>query len=76
MIRLDTHREDEAEHTTYELLEGASMRTWHHGEKVTLEPGTPVTLPVPPVPTPEPVRQPAGREPLHRREPKPRPEVF
>lgn len=76
MIRLDTRREDDGEHTTYELLEGPAMRTWHHDEEISLEPGIPLTLPVPPTPTPEPVRQPVGREPLHRREPKPRPEVF
>src|SRR5690625_1430004 len=75
MIQLDTRRVDGRAATTYELLDGSAMRTWHHGQEVDLEPGTPVTLPVPQTERPEPVRQPVGREPLHRREPKPRPEI-
>ncbi|MGC0144067.1 glycoside hydrolase family 65 protein [Pseudactinotalea sp. Z1732] len=77
VIQLDTRRNGSSspEETTYELLEGPAMRTWHHGEKVRLEAGRPVTLPVPPPPRVEPVRQPFGREPLHRRELNPRPEI-
>lgn len=77
VIQLDTRRNgsDTPEETTYELLEGPPMRTHHHGREVELVQGAPVTLPVPPRPTPAPVHQPFGREPLNRRLPKPRPEI-
>ena len=51
---------------TYELLSGDALATEHHGEPVTVEPAGPVTRPVPPAPTPEPVTQPTGRAPRHR----------
>ncbi len=77
VIQLDTRRNGSQtpEETTYELLEGEPMHTWHHGQEVRLEAGSPVTLAVPAPPEPGPVEQPFGREPLNRRLPKPRPEI-
>jgi len=54
------------EKVTYELLSGEALATAHHGEAITVEPGAPVTRPVPAAPTVEPVTQPPGRAP-HRR---------
>ncbi|MGH4020610.1 MAG: glycoside hydrolase family 65 protein, partial [Pseudonocardiaceae bacterium] len=51
---------------TYRLLEGTSLHLAHHGEAITVASGEPVTRTVPPAPQPPPVRQPAGRAPLHR----------
>jgi len=52
---------------TYSLTEGDALEISHHGDRVTLEPDTPLTLRIPPVPSrPEP-RQPPGREPRRRR---------
>jgi alpha,alpha-trehalose phosphorylase len=55
------------EHATYELLSGDPLTSSHHGEAITIEAGAPVTRPVPPAPTVEPVTQPAGRAPQRRR---------
>ena len=45
---------------SYELLDGEPLELIHHGERVTVEPGKPLRLAVPPPPSwPEP-RQPAG----------------
>jgi alpha,alpha-trehalose phosphorylase len=52
---------------TYELLEGDALEIGHHGSRVTVEPGTPLVLDVPPPPqNPEP-HQPPGRSPRRRR---------
>ena len=51
---------------TYELLDGEELAVHHHGDWLKLEPGEPVTRPLPPPLTPEPVRQPPGREPARR----------
>jgi alpha,alpha-trehalose phosphorylase len=51
----------------YSVLEGETIELCHHGQPVTVESGKPATLPIPPAPAPEPVTQPAGREPLRRR---------
>jgi len=57
------------EQVTYRLLDGERIRTWHHGEAIDLQVGSPVTRPVPPPPEVAPVHQPAGRAPEHRRPP-------
>lgn len=77
VIQLDTRRNgsESPEETTYELLDGPAMRTWHHGQKLNLEPGKPVTLPVPEEPEVAPVTQPLHRESLHRLRSTPRPEI-
>ncbi len=74
VLLVDIRREDSedeptsrTEQATYRLVSGDAVRTWHHGEAVDLEPGTPVTLPVPPPLEVDPVHQPAGRAPLRRR---------
>ena len=51
---------------TYELLDGEELAVHHHGDRLELEPGAPVTRPLPPPLTPEPVQQPPGREPARR----------
>ena len=52
---------------TYTLTEGEALGISHHGDRVTVEPDTPLTLRIPPAPQrPEP-RQPPGREPRRRR---------
>ena len=55
----------------YELAPNCDpIEVLHHGERVTLEPGSSVTLPWDPPPPPdEPVRPPPGREPTAPREP-------
>ncbi len=56
-----------SEGARYELLAGEALEIVHHGERITVLPGTPQsrTLPVPPRrPAPH---QPPGREPLRRR---------
>jgi alpha,alpha-trehalose phosphorylase len=55
----------DGEQATYTLFDhGSSMRVIHHGEEVTCVSGEPLTLAVPPVAVPPPVRQPYGREPV------------
>ena len=50
---------------TYTLFDhGSSIRVVHHGEEVTCVSGEPLTMPVPPMADPPPVRQPYGREPV------------
>jgi alpha,alpha-trehalose phosphorylase len=52
---------------TYTVMEGDALEISHHGDRITLEPGEPLTLEVPAAPhRPEPT-QPPGREPLRRR---------
>ncbi|GAA0207334.1 glycosyl hydrolase family 65 protein [Saccharothrix mutabilis subsp. mutabilis] len=58
------------EEATYRIVSGGALRTEHHGKPIVVEPGTPLTLPIPEPPTPPEVRQPHGREPV-RREPRP-----
>ena len=56
------------EKATYRLLEAdESLRIRHHGEPVDLTPDQETVLPVPVLPAITPPRQPAGREPTHRR---------
>jgi alpha,alpha-trehalose phosphorylase len=53
---------------TYTLSDhGSSLHLLHHGERLTLEPGSPVTRPVPPAPVPPDVHQPLGRAPRPRK---------
>ena len=53
---------------TYILTDhGSTLDLMHHGEKVTLRSGIPVTLTVPPAPTAPAVHQPVGRAPNHVR---------
>jgi alpha,alpha-trehalose phosphorylase len=48
---------------TYELVDGGPLEIVHHGERVTVTPDTPLTLPVPPPPKYPTPTAPAGREP-------------
>jgi alpha,alpha-trehalose phosphorylase len=52
---------------TYELLDGEALEIIHDTDRVTVEPGTPLQLPVPPVSERTEPRPPPGREPLRRR---------
>jgi alpha,alpha-trehalose phosphorylase len=61
-LRVEIGRQE----ATYELLDGDELPVHHHGDWLKLEPGAPVTRPLPPPLTPEPVQQPPGREPAHR----------
>jgi alpha,alpha-trehalose phosphorylase len=69
-VRCRGHRlriEVEPDHATYTLREGEATEITHHGESVTLEPGRPVTRPIPRLAALEPPVQPAGRAPVRRR---------
>jgi alpha,alpha-trehalose phosphorylase len=55
------------EDATYRLISGDPVETSHHGKQITIKPGQPLTLPIPPVPQLSTPSQPPGREPLHRR---------
>jgi len=48
-------------HARYELLDGESLDVLHHGETVTLVPGSPQTHLFPALPEPPPVEPPPGR---------------
>ena len=53
---------------TYTLSDhGSSIDLIHHGERLTLESGVPVTVPVPPAPVAPIVQQPVGRAPRPRK---------
>ncbi|WP_163513401.1 glycoside hydrolase family 65 protein [Fodinicola acaciae] len=56
-----------ADSVRYTALDGQPTCVRHHGETITLEPDTPVTMPIPPLPEVAPVHQPPGREPSRRR---------
>jgi alpha,alpha-trehalose phosphorylase len=65
-LRVDVRRDG----ARYELLAGEPLELVHHGERVTVASGSPVTRPLPPAPHLTPPEQPPGREPLRRhREP-------
>ena len=51
---------------TYALVDGTPLEIVHHGERVTLAPGEPVSLPIPAAPKLERPRQPPGRAPGRR----------
>jgi alpha,alpha-trehalose phosphorylase len=50
----------------YELIRGDALELLHHGELLSLEPGTPQTRPLPQPPHRPPPQQPAGRAPRRR----------
>ena len=52
---------------TYSLHAGDALEIVHHGDPLTLTPGEPRTVAIPPPPRREPPAQPAGRIPAHRR---------
>jgi len=54
------------DHAIYELHDGEPLDLLHHGEPITLEPGTPCTRAFPPLPDIPPVHPPAGRDPCRR----------
>jgi alpha,alpha-trehalose phosphorylase len=54
------------EGAVYTLLEGPPIEIAHHGERLRLEVGQPVTRQVPAPPALEPPKQPPGREPARR----------
>jgi alpha,alpha-trehalose phosphorylase len=57
------------EEASYDVLDGdRPMRLRHHGEEFTVDVGKQLTLKIPPVVTPAPVHQPAGRPPLSRKQ--------
>jgi alpha,alpha-trehalose phosphorylase len=51
---------------TYSLQDGAPLEIAHHGDRVVLSPGQPLTLAIPALLAREPPRQPAGRAPTRR----------
>jgi alpha,alpha-trehalose phosphorylase len=59
----------EADHrvATYTLVQGADLEVSHHREALALSAGSPVTRPMPPIPSLPRPEQPQGREPGRRR---------
>lgn len=55
-----------AQHATYRLLDGAPLRTTHHGEAITVTSEEPVSRPIPAAPVVDAPRQPPGRTPTRR----------
>jgi alpha,alpha-trehalose phosphorylase len=53
---------------TYELLAGEPLHLHHHGARITVAEGAPVTRPIPAAPRAQPVTQPPGRAPRRRRD--------
>ncbi len=51
---------------TYRLLSGDPLLLTHHGKQITVETGSPLTLPIPAAPPAPELRQPAGCAPLAR----------
>ncbi|HEU5475354.1 MAG TPA: glycosyl hydrolase family 65 protein [Actinophytocola sp.] len=51
---------------TYQHIAGPDVDTAHHGERLTITAGAPVTRPIPPVPSHPAPRQPANRTPRRR----------
>jgi alpha,alpha-trehalose phosphorylase len=51
---------------TYELLGGEPLELLHHGERITVAHGSPVSREVPPARPPTPPEQPPGRSPPRR----------
>ena len=54
------------EHAVYMLLDGPPITVAHHGERLELQVGRPITRAVPAAPALDAPRQPPGREPQHR----------
>jgi alpha,alpha-trehalose phosphorylase len=55
---------------TYSLRDGEAIDLVHHGQRVTAEPGRPLSLPIPPPPARDAPTQPVGRAPSRRSAPK------
>jgi alpha,alpha-trehalose phosphorylase len=55
-----------AEAATYELLDGEAIELVHEGERLTVKPGSPVTMPVREIPDLPRPHQPPGRAPRRR----------
>ncbi|HLJ32364.1 MAG TPA: glycosyl hydrolase family 65 protein, partial [Ktedonobacteraceae bacterium] len=53
---------------TYRLLEGSPLKTWHHGDEITLSVDEPVTRPISPLKAGPRPTQPPGRAPIARGE--------
>jgi alpha,alpha-trehalose phosphorylase len=58
-LRVEVH----AEHATYELIDGEPLEFIHHGERLTVSSGDPLSCPVPPAPQLPTPQSPAGRAP-------------
>jgi len=54
----------------YTLTSGDPVAIVHHGQQATVEPGKPLSLPIPPLPALETPAQPPGRAPARRRPPR------
>jgi alpha,alpha-trehalose phosphorylase len=61
-LRVDVN----ADTATYELLDGEATDLYHEGERLTVKPGGPVTMPVREIPDLPRPQQPPGREPRRR----------
>ena len=57
-----------AKEATYYLLSGSSLKTWHHGDEITLSVDKPITKSIQPVKAGPRPSQPPGRAPLPRGE--------
>jgi alpha,alpha-trehalose phosphorylase len=60
------HVEVTRRHATYSLLDGEAIEVVHHGEAITVTPGEPTKLDVPPAPHRKAPVQPPGRAPARR----------
>jgi len=60
------HVQVTAAEATYSLLAGQALEIGHRGQRVTVGPEAPVTLPIPDMPEREAPPQPPGREPARR----------
>jgi alpha,alpha-trehalose phosphorylase len=58
------------ERATYSLLDGDALEIVHHGRKVTVRPGRPLTRRIPALRARKPPTQPPGRAPVRRRPPR------
>ncbi|MEO8971207.1 MAG: glycosyl hydrolase family 65 protein, partial [Ktedonobacteraceae bacterium] len=57
-----------ATEATYRLLEGSPLKTWHHGDEITLTVNESLTRPISPLKAGPRPTQPPGRTPVARRE--------
>ena len=60
------HVEVTVKEATYRLLQGEPLKTWHHGDEITLSMNTAITRPITPVKVGPPPSQPPGRAPIPR----------
>jgi alpha,alpha-trehalose phosphorylase len=54
------------EQATYTLVVGEPLEIFHHGSKLTVTEGRPLSRPIPAAPVREPPKQPQGRAPARR----------